>query len=60
MEHEFMNKSVAIIGGGASGSFCSYFLAKKGIDVTIFEKNDRVVPGVGNDDCYDTCCFCGE
>ena len=31
-------KSVAIIGGGASGCVCAYFLDKAGIDVTVFEK----------------------
>ena len=29
---------VAIIGGGASGCVCAYFLQKAGIDVTIFDK----------------------
>ena len=32
------NKKVAIIGGGPSGLTCSAFLAKDGIDVTIYEK----------------------
>ena len=31
------NKAVCIIGAGASGSLCAYFLLKKGIDVTLFD-----------------------
>ena len=31
-------KKVAVIGGGPAGLTCSYFLAKNGADVTIFEK----------------------
>ena len=34
------NKKVAVIGGGPAGLTCSAFLAKDGIDVTIFEKYD--------------------
>ncbi len=37
-ESEFKNKKVAIIGGGPAGLTCSAFLAKDGIDVTIYEK----------------------
>ena len=29
---------MAVIGGGPAGLTCSYFLAKNGADVTIFEK----------------------
>ena len=35
---EKKNKKVAIIGGGPSGLTCAAFLAKEGIDVTIYEK----------------------
>lgn len=35
---EFKNKKVAIIGGGPAGLTCSAFLAKDGLDVTIYEK----------------------
>ena len=35
-----LNKKVAIVGGGPSGLTCAAFLAKKGIDVTIYEKYD--------------------
>lgn len=37
---ELTNKKVAIIGGGPAGLTCSAFLAKEGIDVTIYEKYD--------------------
>lgn len=33
-----INKNVAIVGAGASGSICAYYLLKSGIDVTIFDK----------------------
>lgn len=35
---ELKNKKVAIVGGGPSGLTCAAFLAKDGIDVTIYEK----------------------
>lgn len=34
------NKKVAIIGGGPAGLSCAAFLAREGIDVTIYEKHD--------------------
>lgn len=34
-------KKVAIIGGGASGLLCAVFCAKNGINVDIFEQNDK-------------------
>lgn len=37
---ENKNKKVAVIGGGPAGLTCSAFLAKSGIDVTIYEKYD--------------------
>lgn len=37
---ELKNKKVAIIGGGPAGLTCGAFLAKDGIDVTIYEKYD--------------------
>lgn len=36
-----MNKSVAVIGAGASGLICSIFCAKAGIKVNIFEQNSK-------------------
>lgn len=38
--NKLKNKKVAIIGGGPSGLTCAAFLAKDGMDVTIFEKYD--------------------
>ena len=35
---ELSNKKVAVIGGGPAGLTCAAFLAKNGIDVTIYEK----------------------
>ena len=32
-----MNKQIAIIGAGASGCVCAYFLLKAGMDVTLFD-----------------------
>lgn len=37
-----LNKKVAIIGGGPAGLMCSYYLAKYGYDVTIYEKHDKL------------------
>ena len=37
---EKSNKKVAIIGGGPAGLTCAAFLAKEGINVTIYEKYD--------------------
>ena len=34
------NKKVAVIGGGPAGLTCAAFLAKNGINVTIYEKHD--------------------
>ncbi len=36
------DKKVAIIGGGPAGLTCAAFLAKEGIDVTIFEKQKKL------------------
>ena len=36
MERDY--KNIAIIGGGASGCFCAYFLMKSGYNLTIFDK----------------------
>ena len=37
-DKELQNKKVAIVGGGPAGLTCAAFLAKKGIEVTIYEK----------------------
>lgn len=36
MERDY--KNIAIIGGGASGCFCAFFLLKSGYNITIFDK----------------------
>ena len=36
------NKKIAVIGGGPSGLTCSYFLAKEGANVVIYEKNNKL------------------
>lgn len=36
------NKKVAIIGGGPAGLTCAAFLAKEGIEVTIYERYDKL------------------
>jgi len=37
-EKNMQKKKVAVIGGGPAGLTCAAFLAKKGVDVTIYEK----------------------
>jgi len=37
-----MNKKIIVIGAGISGLTSAYLLSKKGVDVTIIEKNDAV------------------
>ena len=39
---KFKGKSVAIIGGGSSGLECAGFLAREGINVTIYEKHSKL------------------
>ena len=38
MAQEFNNNPIAIIGAGASGCICAYYLLKKGFEVTLFDK----------------------
>lgn len=38
IEERYLSKKVAIIGGGPAGLTCAAFLAKKGVQVTIYEK----------------------
>jgi uncharacterized protein with NAD-binding domain and iron-sulfur cluster len=37
-----MKKHIIVIGGGMAGTSSAYHLKKKGYDVTILEKNDRL------------------
>lgn len=37
-----MNKRVIIVGGGAAGMLAAVFAAKKGCEVTLFEKNEKL------------------
>jgi 2-polyprenyl-6-methoxyphenol hydroxylase-like FAD-dependent oxidoreductase len=39
-----MTKDVAIIGGSAAGFFTAYLLARKGVDVRVFEAEDPLKP----------------
>jgi glycine/D-amino acid oxidase-like deaminating enzyme len=39
---------IAVIGGGVFGSVASYFLANKGHDVTLFEKNSQILTGASS------------
>ena len=39
---EKINKKVAVVGGGPAGLTCAAFLAKAGVDVTIYEKYDQL------------------
>lgn len=40
IEEKYKTKKVAIIGGGPAGITCAAFLAKKGVQVTIYEKSN--------------------
>ena len=40
-KEESKDKKVAVIGAGPAGLSCAYYLALKGYDVTIFEKNEK-------------------
>src|SRR5690348_14031654 len=37
-----MRKKIIVIGGGMAGTSAAHFLVKRGYDVTIVEKNDRL------------------
>ncbi len=42
IDEKLVNKKVAVIGGGPAGLTCSAFLAKKGVQVTIYEKYNEL------------------
>ena len=42
VEERLTSKKVAIIGGGPAGLTCAAFLARKGVQVTIYEKNEKL------------------
>ena len=42
MDSNLKNKKVAVVGSGPAGLTCSAFLAKKGINVTIYEKHKEL------------------
>lgn len=41
-EKQYQNKKVAVIGSGPAGLTCSAFLARKGVQVTIYEKQEKL------------------
>ena len=42
VEERLTSKKVAIIGGGPAGLTCAAFLARNGVQVTIYEKNEQL------------------
>lgn len=42
IEIEKKDKKIAVIGGGPAGLTCSAFLARKGYEVTIYERHDKL------------------
>jgi NADPH-dependent glutamate synthase beta subunit-like oxidoreductase len=40
--HDYGDKKIAVVGAGAAGLSCAYFLALDGYDVTVFEKQERL------------------
>jgi len=40
--HDYRHKKVAVVGSGPAGLACAYDLAVQGLDVTVFEKEDRL------------------
>ena len=45
LKRRVSNNTVAVIGSGIAGCILSYTLAKKGINVDLFEKSDQICSG---------------
>ena len=43
-----LKSDVAVVGGGPSGMTCAYYLAREGLNVSVFERNLHVGGGIGS------------
>ena len=44
MRRSDVMKDISVIGGSAAGFFAAYLLAKRGLDVRVFEATERIDP----------------